>query len=283
MNKLTYEQSVQWMRNQPELAETVKLCYLDIDNFEAANRFAHSEEFLEITRILKINKFKSAVKIMEIGCGNGIASFAFASQGHEVSAVDPDSNDEVGLGATERIAKRLKQGSISTFSAYAEKLPFETNTFDIVYARQALHHFYDLEYGIKEIFRVLKPGGIFFGTREHVINNAAQLDHFRAEHLLHKFHGGENAYQLCVYQTVLKKAGFKKIKYYGPMDNVINHFPLSNSDVQQRLNRYIEAKLGKFFSRIIGTNFLLLIIYRKYLSIRSQEPGRLYSFLCFKQ
>lgn len=41
----------------------------------------------------------------------------------------------------------------------AERLPFEKDTFDRVLVVDALHHFYDQRQAVREIIRVLKPGG----------------------------------------------------------------------------------------------------------------------------
>ena len=143
-NFSTYEQSVKWMRSQQEHFELVKLCYLDEDNFAAAKRFTSSEEFMEVLALLKLNKAKTKLKILDLGCGNGIASYAFASLGYDVSAVDPDLSEDVGLGATARLASIVNSGSITTLQSFAESLPFPDSTFDIIYARQALHHFSNL-------------------------------------------------------------------------------------------------------------------------------------------
>ena len=40
--------------------------------------------------------------------------------------------------------------------------------FDVVFARAVLHHTRDLELACREMFRVLRPGGIFVAAREHV-------------------------------------------------------------------------------------------------------------------
>ena len=135
MGKYTYEESVRWMRSQPEHAGLVRQCYLDEDNLAAAKRFASSEEFASLDAFLGLSRSRQRLKILDVGCGNGIASYAFASLGHDVSAIDPDCSSDVGLEATARLALSLGAGSISTFSSIAETLPFADATFDIAYAR----------------------------------------------------------------------------------------------------------------------------------------------------
>jgi ubiquinone/menaquinone biosynthesis C-methylase UbiE len=283
MSKYTYEQSVQWLRSQPEYTDLVKLCYLDEDNLLAAKRFTLSEEFNQVIKFLRLTDVKQKQKILDLGCGNGIASYAFASLGHAVYAVDPDFSKDVGLGATARLASIVGHNSITTFQAFAESLPFSDSTFNIVYARQALHHFSDLQLGLNECSRVLKPNGLLFATREHVVDNEEQLKAFLENHPLHQFHSQENAYPLEHYRLALLKAGFSILKCFAPFDTVINHFPISNSQIKSWLFEAAAKKLGRINASFITKFTLMENLYRWRLSYSCKLPGRLYSFLCVKQ
>lgn len=279
---ITYEESVRWMRSQPEHTELVKLCYLDEDNLTAAKRFASSEEFAEIADILGLRDSGRKLKILDLGCGNGIASYAFASLGHDVSAVDPDNSEDVGLGATARLSVAITNGSIITHKAFAESLPFPDSMFDVVYARQALHHFSDLQKGLMECSRVLKPGGFLLATREHVVDDEQQLQAFFENHMLHKWHGGENAYPVERYISALKQAGLKVTKCFAPFDTVINYFPISDSDVKEKIYGALQESYGR-----LGASLLIRIppvkkAYTHRVSLSDHYPGRLFSFLCTK-
>ncbi len=283
MSTYTYEESVRWMRRQPELSQLVEFCYLDQDNLAAAKRFVLSEEFVEVVKILKIKSSPTKLKILDLGCGNGIASYAFASLGHDISAVDPDTSDDVGLGATKKLAAVVNKGSILTYQAFAEALPFENATFDIVYARQALHHFTDLQKGLAECSRILKPQGFLLATREHIVNDREQLKIFLEEHPLHKLHNGENAFSLKDYTSAIEQSGIKVLNSFAPFDTVINHFPLSNSELNNSLVAGLTKKLGKIPAKLISKLPSTENIYRYYLSQKCNSPGRLYSFFGSKQ
>lgn len=280
MNKklLTYESSVNWLRNQPQHSELIELCYLDRDNLAAAKRFASSEEFTEVIKILPIDKSQKRLKILDVGCGNGIAAYSLASLGHEVYAIDPDISEDVGLGATKKLASVVSNGSISTYQAFAESLPFENETFDIIYARQALHHFTDLHKGLSECSRVLKTKGLLLVTREHVISNEEQLKTFLDEHLLHKLHEGENAYSLKNYLSAIEQSGITVLKLFAPFDTVINHFPMSNMEINNSLIERLSKKVGKPVAKILAKVTFVEKIYRYFLSKNCNSPGRLYSF-----
>ncbi len=283
MSNYSYQEAVEILRADPNNAELVIQCYLDKDNSIAAERFCKSDEFKAVIKYLKIPKTKQTLKILDIGCGNGIASYAFASLGHDVFALDPDPSDDVGLGATKRLQKDLKSGSISVYKGFAETLPFDDNFFDVAYCRQALHHFTDLRRGVSEAFRVLKPNGIFLATREHVVDNETQLNIFLQNHVLHMLHGGENAYKLSNYLYALKQVGFKVLKCLAPYDNVINYFPNTKKTLKGNLEDALQRRFGYFPSLIISNLPYIVIVYQKYLSITSKAPGRAYSFLCIKE
>lgn len=94
-------------------------------------------------------------KIIELGCGLGEAAVYFAKKGAEVVATD------ISNGMLELVKKvAQKHGvSLSTAQAYADKMPFPDESFDIVYAANLLHHV-DIEATIKEAKRVLRSGGM---------------------------------------------------------------------------------------------------------------------------
>lgn len=282
MPEYTYEESVRWMRRQPEYAELVEHCYLDEDNLMAAKRFAASEEFAAINSFAGLTKSRRKLRILDLGCGNGIAAYAFASLGHEVFATDPDNSDDVGLGAATRLAASVQAGSISTIRAFAEALPFAPSAFDLIYARQALHHFQDLRAGLAECARVLKRGGFLFATREHVADDEQQLKEFLAGHILHKLHGGEHAYAVEEYVTALESNGLKVLKCLAPYETVINHFPESNAQIKSQFHAVLERKYGRGAAAILARLRFLENVYRRRLSDRCNAPGRAYSFLCRK-
>ena len=60
-----------------------------------------------------------------------------------------------------KIAARDLQEKIEMVQGDSEELPFEENSFDAITVAFGVRNFEDLEKGLSEIYRVLKPGGIF--------------------------------------------------------------------------------------------------------------------------
>ena len=118
MSQMTWEQAVQWLRNQPDQQILVKACYFDDPLLEAAKRFWKSEEWKAIADLFPVPHGKA----LDMGAGRGISSYAMAKDGWHVTALEPDPSELVGAGAINAIAKHgnLK---ISVVSEYSEKLP----------------------------------------------------------------------------------------------------------------------------------------------------------------
>jgi ubiquinone/menaquinone biosynthesis C-methylase UbiE len=263
-NALTWEEAVIWLRSQPNQDELVKACYFDDPLSAAAYRFQKSAEWVEIQKRLP----KSKGSVLDIGAGRGISSFSFAHDGWEVAAIEPDPSSIVGAGAIKQLAAETTY-PISVFQAFAEILPFKDKSFDVVYGRQILHHAGNLSMMCKEMSRVLKPGGIFIATREHVISKPTDLNHFLAHHPLQKVYGGENAYTLKTYMEAIQQSGIAIKEVLNPLSSDINLFPECSMSMKTK----IAQKIHFPFPELIPTAVLRII------GRFNQNPGRLYSFI----
>jgi len=92
--------------------------------------------------------------VLDLGCGTGESSVYFTRQGARCVAGDYSPGM---VEAAKRLAERYGV-DIEARIVNAMELDFADNTFDIVYASNILHHV-DAEKSLREIYRVLKPGG----------------------------------------------------------------------------------------------------------------------------
>lgn len=95
------------------------------------------------------------LRVLEIGCGLGTDGAQFAKAGADYTGVDL-TDAAVDL-ARKRFELSGLQGTFRT--ADAEKLDFADNTFDLVYSHGVLHHTPDTASAVREVHRVLRPGG----------------------------------------------------------------------------------------------------------------------------
>ncbi|MFT4043071.1 MAG: methyltransferase domain-containing protein [Gordonia sp. (in: high G+C Gram-positive bacteria)] len=103
-------------------------------------------------------------RAMELGCGTGffllnLMQSGVAKQG-SVTDLSPGmvkvalrNAENLGLDVDGRVAD-------------AEKIPYDDNTFDLVVGHAVLHHIPDVEQALREVLRVLKPGGRFIFAGE---------------------------------------------------------------------------------------------------------------------
>lgn len=96
--------------------------------------------------------------LLDLGCGAGHASFVAAGRVAQVTAYDLSSQM---LEVVNAAAKEKGLHNITTRQGYAESLPFEDESFDVVISRYSAHHWHDVGRALREVKRVLKPGGIF--------------------------------------------------------------------------------------------------------------------------
>lgn len=278
----TWEEAVQWLREQPDQHELVRACYYDDPLPLAARRFAESEEWRAVREVLPAGRGRA----LDLGAGRGISSFALAEDGWHVTAVEPDASELIGAGAIRSLVEATG-ASIDVVERIAESLPFAEAEFDLVYGRQVLHHAESLRRLCAEAARVLRPGGTFLATREHVISRRRDLATFLASHPLHRFYGGENAYLLREYLEALRGAGLIVRRVWGPFDSVINYFPMSQDEWQRRSRRPLASVTGERIARALAnpqhsTGRWLLRRLAARWSRRCDTPGRLYSFLAEK-
>ena len=95
------------------------------------------------------------LRVLEIGCGLGTDGAQFAKAGADYTGVD------LTEAAVDLARRRFELFDLpGTFrTADAEKLDFPENTFDVVYSHGVLHHTPNTAGAIKEVYRVLRPGG----------------------------------------------------------------------------------------------------------------------------
>ncbi|MEA3324887.1 MAG: class I SAM-dependent methyltransferase [Euryarchaeota archaeon] len=94
-------------------------------------------------------------RLLDIGIGTGLGSMPFARAGLEVSGID-GSAEMLEICRSKDFAEDLRE-----FDLRGMPLPYSDGFFDDVICCGVFHLIGDLEPIFKEVFRVIKPGGIF--------------------------------------------------------------------------------------------------------------------------
>jgi ubiquinone/menaquinone biosynthesis C-methylase UbiE len=113
----------------------------------------------------------SGKSVLEIGTGLGTDIKQFARNGAKCSGADiTDTHLEMT-----RLNFELEGLPIDLVKADAVNMPFPDNSFDCVHSFGVLHHIPDVQAVLREIRRVLKPGGVLQTAvyHKHSIHTAA--------------------------------------------------------------------------------------------------------------
>ncbi len=112
-------------------------------------------EALEQRLILGLMGSLQGIRLLDVGCGDGALVCAAASRGAEAAGVDPDP---AMLAAAHARADR--DGIKAAFlEGYIERLPFPDATFDVVVSITVLCFVPNASAAVREMARVLRPGG----------------------------------------------------------------------------------------------------------------------------
>jgi ubiquinone/menaquinone biosynthesis C-methylase UbiE len=104
-------------------------------------------------------EIKSSDIVLDIAAGTGEPGLTIATMAKEGKVVSTDLSEEMLLIANDN-AKALGLHNFSTQVADAGELPFDDDTFDKISCRMGFMFFPDMQVAAREMYRVLKPGGI---------------------------------------------------------------------------------------------------------------------------
>jgi 2-polyprenyl-3-methyl-5-hydroxy-6-metoxy-1,4-benzoquinol methylase len=111
--------------------------------------------------------------LLDAGCGDG--------RYFHVIADAPPTERLAGCDISERILATARETAAKVglspelVRANVESLPFEDASFDVVLCTQVLEHLLDPEDGVRELARVLRPGGTLVLSADHARNTVTRV------------------------------------------------------------------------------------------------------------
>ncbi|MFZ5648909.1 MAG: class I SAM-dependent methyltransferase [Bacillota bacterium] len=95
------------------------------------------------------------LSILDVGAGTGVLALVMAEMGHRITCLD------IAEEMLEKAGEKFKNNNLpgKFVVGDAEKLPFEDNSFDVVFNRHVVWSLPDPDKAIREWKRVLKAGG----------------------------------------------------------------------------------------------------------------------------
>lgn len=200
--------------------------------------------------------FSKVNRLLEIGCGNGKL--------WQENKIDLRNREiflsDISEGMVEEVRNKLGS-DFNCIVVNAEKIPFKDAYFDTIIANHVLFYLNDLNQGLKEIDRVLKPNGVFYCStygKEHMKEITELVQNFDSHinlsnHSLYDIFGLENG------EAILKKyfSNVQRLEYPDSLeiteskpliDYIMSCHGNQNEILGPRLNEfkeYIEFILNK--------------------------------------
>jgi len=231
--------------------------------FEEVERHRYTEYAPWMPEVMGFDKF-AGKRLLEVGCGMGTDLLQFARGGAVCTGVDLTPRSI----AISRHRFEL-YGAPGTFLITdGERLPFPDNSFDVVYSNGVLHHTPDTPGAVREIYRVLRPGGLarVMLYYRHSLN-------YWGEMILHRglirgelLRGRSPEQIMSRWVEYAEQGGEPLVKVYSRKQarNLFRNFRDLNFEIEQLtrselylLNAFIPEKLFRFLRTHFGWNLII--------------------------
>ncbi|EPX74437.1 sterol 24-C-methyltransferase Erg6 [Schizosaccharomyces octosporus yFS286] len=198
-------------------------------------------------------------RVLDVGCGVGgpareITEFTGCN------LVGLNNNDyQISRAVNYAIKRNLDKKQVFVKGDFM-KMPFDDNTFDFVYAIEATVHAPSLEGVYSEIYRVLKPGGVF-GVYEWVMSDdydSTNPEHRRIAYNIEIGDGIPQMVRKCDALEAFKKSGFEILEQQDLAENdnpeLPWYYPVTGDvtkcqNVWDLITVFRTSTLGKFITR----------------------------------
>lgn len=115
-------------------------------------------------------------RVLDVGCGTGVfLPVIAAAVGRDGRVVGLDHSEAFLREARIRIADQGLEAVVSLVSGDAHRLPFDDDSFDAAHTERVLMHLDDPDAAIRELRRVVRPGGRVVSAEIHA--RGAAVDH----------------------------------------------------------------------------------------------------------
>jgi ubiquinone/menaquinone biosynthesis C-methylase UbiE len=203
--------------------------------------------------------------VLEMGCGAGIDATEFARYGARVAALD---FSDASLKASSELMKETGIKFTLIKRDLTKPLPFENDSFDVVYSFGVLHHIPRVTPVINEIYRVLRPEGIFMG----MLYNKNSLMHAYMKTFLHRIETERRPG--CPYAKLYTVETAKRLlRRFGQVQVSIRYNVIDLPDHRKTkfmFRRHVDftEKVEDFHSEILGWH----LIFKARKTVHNHQP-----------
>jgi SAM-dependent methyltransferase len=231
--------------------------------FDSVERQRYQDYAPWMPRVMGFDQF-AGKRLLEVGCGMGTDLLQFARGGAICTGVDLTPRS-VELS---RRHFRLYDIPGNFLLTDGERLPFVDESFDVVYSNGVLHHTPDTFGAVREIHRVLRPGG----TAKVMLYYRHSLNYW-GEMILHRgllrgelLRGRSPEDIMSRWVEYSEQEGRPLVKVYSRTQarNLFQDFETVNFEIEQMtraelylLSPFIPDKLFQFLRKHFGWNLIV--------------------------
>ncbi|HZR06188.1 MAG TPA: class I SAM-dependent methyltransferase [Candidatus Udaeobacter sp.] len=176
---------------------------------------------------------RPGMSVLELGCGTGTFTRELAQSGADIIAIDV-SPELLEIARANYSALNVQY---QTENAYA--LSYPDATFDSVVGSSVLHHL-EVEEALRDVYRVLKPGGTIYFTEPNMLNPQIALQK-NVRWIKRKLgdSSDETAFFRWPLRRLLEKTGYRDVRI-DPFDFLHPKTPVALIDRVNAFGRFLE-------------------------------------------
>jgi SAM-dependent methyltransferase len=218
-----------WLRHQHDVWNRRSADYGKLD-------WVNKQDFL--SKMVHFGEPQVFMKALDIGTGPGIVAAALAPFVGEVTAIDISEEMIARASATHSDNKQMRFEL-----ADVESMPHRDNTFHLATARMVFHHVADCAQGLREVNRVLMPGGrlvLCEGVPPDHLTRARFEDIFALKEERHTFSEAEliNMFDAAGFENILAMPHFMR---QVSLNNWLQNGALDERTIREIRRLHVEA------------------------------------------
>jgi ubiquinone/menaquinone biosynthesis C-methylase UbiE len=173
---------------EPEVMDTAE----EAADYDAMDHRAVNERFVDdwIEAWVPRSGSRARPHLLDVGTGTALIPLEYARRNLTLQITAVDLAEEMLTLARENVRRSNAQSVIRLQRVDAKELPFETGQFDSVVSNSIIHHIPQPIESLREMVRVLAPGGLLF-----VRDLYRPRDSETVESLVSQYAGGETPRQ----------------------------------------------------------------------------------------
>ena len=123
-----------------------------------AHFYWRSDQYVNYLKLMPVNGFDDKI-VLDFGCGPGNDLVGFIEHSRPKRLIGADVSSRSLEMARKRVARHNFKTDLIKLDENKPDIPLATNSVDYIHTSGVLHHVYKLDETLKELYRVLKPGG----------------------------------------------------------------------------------------------------------------------------